>query len=225
MDLAGADRFACLRRACLELVVLELENLPAEPRSCFTRRELVRAEKMGPRRLLGFSGARLAIKIMTARLSPALAGCPLDRLETVAADLTRPRLPRGLEHLFCSAAHDSKFAFAAAARTPVGVDVEALGERVARARGAFVTDQEEEAIRLSEAGEAGGALRLWSIKESGAKAMGLNLPEALDRVRVGRLDRLENRALVAGREARVVHLESEGHLFTLLRLSGPAATS
>lgn len=80
---------------------------------------------------------------------------------------------------------------------------------------------EQEQVSRSGLGRAQAALRVWSIKEAAAKALGIDLAEAWPRIRVTALaDRYSRLEIADGRSLTGVHATLQRHLFTLVTMGG-----
>jgi phosphopantetheinyl transferase (holo-ACP synthase) len=95
----------------------------------------------------------------------------------------RPYLSAGSD-LYCSISHSHRFAVAAIALAPVGIDIEKIRPRDARLL-EYVAEEREAAALRSLVGSSAELLTLiWTLKEATAKASGLGLGIALRRLRV-----------------------------------------
>jgi phosphopantetheinyl transferase len=104
-----------------------------------------------------------------------------------------------------------------AAEGSVGVDVEALDERVLRSRALFMHPAEEALVRASALGEVAAAVRIWSVKEAVTKALDIPLAAAWARVEATSVGEGESRLRLDGREElRAVHDRVGDHVFTVV---------
>lgn len=221
---AGADDdpLAELRARCAGLTVVELDAVAPFYARAYTGRERGRELEMGERRARSFAGARLALKLLARRITQDL-DTPADALETVAADRVHPRLPlpAGDPIRHCAAAHDSRFAVAVAADRPLGVDVEALSDRVLRGRRLYLSEREQGLVATAAIGETPAALRIWTVKEAAAKALDIPLAKAFGRVEVAEVEDAHLALTVDGRPQSARCATVDGHVFTLLVLEQP----
>ena len=202
--------------------MIELSRVPAEAEDRLTARERQRAGNLSSRRRQSFIAVRLCLKRLAARIFGELGDAPASAIETLAPDGVRPCLPRvrGAPNYFCSAAHDRRFAFALACVRPVGVDVESAADKALRGRRIFMGTEEALIVDRAEMGGGPAALRAWSIKESAAKALDMDLVDAWRGTLVVELGLWRSRARIGGGEAWARHFEVEGHLFTWLMAPG-----
>ncbi len=214
---------ASLTAACAGLTLVDLEAVAPFARRALSPAESERLAPMAPRRARAFVAGRIALKRLARRLDARLAGLAAERLDTTRPESPRPHLPAALNlsGLHCTLSHDRRFAVAAAAARPVGIDVEAIGDRPLRVARLFLDPREQ---RLCAAGcmpPAQTALRAWSAKEAAAKAAGIPLAAAWRRCRV--LEFGHDRSVVAfdgGGPCEALHAVIDDHLFTLLVLAG-----
>jgi len=219
---AGAeDAFEPIARDCAAAVLIERATLMPFAERCLTDAERQRTTGMGPRRRASYGSSRLACK----RLFRRLAGddrTPPRGIHTLDEDGIRP--VAGPTGLFCSVSHDRRFTVAVAARTAVGVDVEALEDRLLENLRLYAGEAEQALVASSPLGGVAAAARVWTIKEAAAKMMGIDLAPAWSRARVLEIGRDESRvALGADPAVAARHVELDGHVITLLRrAAGPA---
>jgi phosphopantetheinyl transferase len=199
--------------------IIGLNASTSERCDLFTPREQMRFNTMGSRRRVSFAGARVAIKLLYRRLTGD-SDTPDSRLETVAADLVRPCMPHAQMHpyRFCAASHDDRFAVAVAGKVPVGVDVENVSDRILRIQKYFLSDQEMDLVERAVMTRREAATRIWTIKESVAKAMNFSLPEALARVRVSALGKNRSDIQIDEKKAQALSSLFQGHVVSLLHL-------
>ncbi len=93
----------------------------------------------------------------------------------------KPWLPR-CPGLHFSLSHSGAFAMCAAADKPVGCDIQLAAPRSLRIAERYFTQAERERIRAQETEEARQAMfyRIWTLKESFVKCLGLGLRLPLD---------------------------------------------
>ena len=202
-----------LRSACLGMTLLDMEALFPFEESIFTPRETGRALRMGPRRLRGFTAARVALKMLARQLDLVGGNKPDQAIETLSPDSVRPCLCES--GLFCSVSHSARFVAAVAHRHPIGVDLESVSTKVIRIWHLFMSPEEQNLISLSGPGAARTATRAWTAKEAAAKALGLHLVQAIQEVQVVRVG--EEEGMIRHREKTypVRHGEGHGHVITL----------
>jgi len=215
---AKTDPLHSLADRVTGLVLLERKAMAPFAPAALSERETRRLEPMTEQRAGAYLSARLALK----RLSRMLGGSDDRRdarqIESVDEDDRRPMCPRpDGSRAFCSVAHDRRFTLAVAAEKPVGVDVEPLADKPLTATHLYLQPEEQTRIKKSGLAPARAALQAWSAKEAAAKALGIDLAEAWERVRVSRLSEKETRLEIGDcRSLTVIHATVEGHLFTLL---------
>ncbi len=214
-----ADPLQYLRAACAGLAVVELDTLAPCYDKAYTARERGRDLEMGARRSRSFAGARMALKHLARRIAQDVS-TPADHLQTVSEDRVHPLLPLpgGDPIKYCAAAHDDRFAVAAAADHPVGIDVEKLSDRVLVARRIYMSGPEQALVEESPLGPVPAALRIWTIKESAAKALDIPLPKAFSRVEVTEMAENRCTAQIDGRATEALCATVDEHVFTLLGL-------
>ncbi len=212
---AGAqDVLEPIARDCAAAVLIERATLMPFAEQCLTNAERQRAVAMSPRRRASYCSSRLACK----RIYRRLAGddrTPPEGIHTLDEDGIRPVAgPTGLP---CSVSHDRRFTVAVAARTAVGVDVEALEDRLLENLRLFAGGTEQALVASSPLGGVAAAARVWTVKEAAAKMLGIDLAPAWSRVRVLEIGPDESRvALGAEPAVSARHVEIDGHVITLL---------
>ncbi len=204
------------------MILVERGAVAAFAITALSENEKLRLAPMVPNRARGYLSARLALK----RLSRMLSGDGDRRhsrhIETVAGNSQSPQclLADGSKP-FCAVSHDRRFTVAVAADRPVGVDVEPLSQKPLRATHLFMAPDERDLLKRSSMMKADGALRVWSAKEAAAKALGIELAESWECIRV--IDLASQCSLLkaaGGKQLTAIHVEIEGHLFTLLTMDG-----
>lgn len=215
---AGTDPLRSLANRVAGLVLLERKAVAPFAPAALSEREKKRLEPMTERRAGAYLSARLALKRLSRMLANNDDRRDARQIETVAEDGQRPMCPRpDGGRAFCSVAHDRRFTLAAAAETPLGVDVEPLADKPLAATHLYLDAEEQTRIEESSLSPARAALQAWNAKEAAAKALGIDLAEAWARVRVSRLSEKESRLEIDdGRWLTAIHATLEGHLFTLL---------
>jgi phosphopantetheinyl transferase len=170
-----------LHSACLGMVILDLEILsPAE--DLFTPREWEKSIRMKQRRLKSFTGSREALKLLSRQLGLVEENRPNRTIETMGPDNQKPCLAES--PLYCSVSHSSQYVVAVAHRYPIGVDIEAISNRILRIESLFLSPGEKHLIAHCGMEFLPAATRVWTMKEAAAKAFGLNLFQALRQVEV-----------------------------------------
>jgi len=217
VQVRAGEPLAALRAGCRELVVLELDAVCPAVTRALTLVERTRLEGQGLRRRRSFLGARLALKLLGRRLTGDRASPPAA-LETSAPDGVLPAAPGFAGPV--SAAHDDRFAVAAADGRRLGVDVERMAPRVLSTRRMYLDEAEAALVAASPLGELPAATRAWCAKEAAAKACGFGLGGALARVRVTALgaERVALRIAEPALECEARVAELDGHVFALLVL-------
>ncbi|MGW7237418.1 4'-phosphopantetheinyl transferase family protein [Streptomyces sp. NPDC054804] len=142
-----------------------------------SQREFARAAVLSGRRRSSFVASRLLLRHAAAH---ALGAAPAD-IDVARAPEGRPFL-RGCEELDVSVSHTGDLAVVALSRSGrVGVDVESAARTVGGLGEEVLTAPELAALaHLPDARRARALLRLWTLKEAYAKALGhgLRLPFA-----------------------------------------------
>ncbi len=203
-----------LRSACLEMVLIDIQDpLPAGDH-LFTPRERARALRMGSRRRRGFTAARVALKMLARRLGLVEKGSPECTIETLGPDGVRPCLAES--DIYCSASHSDRFVAAVAHRHPVGVDLETVSEKVMRIRHLFLKSTEWNLLSLSPLGPERTAIRLWTVKEAAAKVLRLHLFDSFREVEVVSVGEKEGALRFRGKAYLVKHAEGNGQVITLV---------
>jgi len=215
---AETDPLRSLADRVTGLVLLERKTVAPFAPAALSAREKKRLEPMTEQRAGAYLSARLAIKRLSRMLGNSDDRRDARQIETVAEDDRRPMCPRADGgQVFCSVAHDRRFTLAAGAETPLGVDVEPLADKPLAAAHLYLHAEERTRIEESPLTPARAALQAWSAKEAAAKALGIDLAEAWERMRVSRLSEEVSRLEIDdGRWLTAVHATVEGHLFTLL---------
>jgi phosphopantetheinyl transferase len=120
----------------------------------------------------------------------------------------------------CSVSHDDRFAVAVAGSGPIGVDVEKITPRALKTRHLFMQASEIELIGKAPVDEIEAALRIWSVKETVAKALDLPLADAWHQTRIIALEPDTSHLIMEdGRTTHAVHYRVDHHLFTLTSTS------
>ena len=203
-----------LQSGCLGMILLDMETISPVEEHLFTRREAARAVRMGPRRRRGFTAARVALKRLARQLDLVKENRPDRAIETLGPDDVRPCLAKS--GIYCSVSHSARLVVAVAHRHPIGVDLEMVSEKPIRTRHLFMSPRERDLILLSGLGPERAATRAWTIKEAAAKALSLDLFQAIREVEVVRLGEEDGVMRYQGKAYPVRHGEGNGYVMTLI---------
>jgi phosphopantetheinyl transferase len=210
------DRFSCY---CNKIVLVERDTLMPFAHRCLTDTEKRRTVNMGEKRRIGFLSARMACKRLSRKLSGHNDKTPAHKISTLHKDEIRPRCTStdGTRSFHCSISHDRRFTLAVASIRPLGVDVEVLSQKILRGVHLFMSTTEQERMRSCGLDEIDAAIRIWSIKESVAKAMNLSLVHAWRGTEVLTIGKRQSDLKINGsQKAQAVHQQLDNHLFTLV---------
>jgi len=196
------------------MILLDIETIFPVEEHLFTPREAARAMRMGLRRRRGFTAARVVLKRLARQLDLVEEEKPDRAIETLGPDDVRPCLAES--GIYCSVSHSGRLVIAVAHTHPIGVDLERVSERAIRTRHLFMSPKEEALVSLSGLGPKRSATRAWTIKEAAAKALGLDLFQALREVEVVRVDEEEGVIRYQGKTYPVRHAEGNGYVITLV---------
>lgn len=208
-------------RSDVTISLIERDTVMAFADRCLSDLERQRMASMGPRRRTGYLAARLACKRLARKLSDNDHRTPPRNLETLAADAVRPvcTKTRGAGAEACSVAHDRRFAVAAAGPAALGVDVEQLRAGIEKALHLFASADERIRAEHFESGPVHAAIRIWSIKEAVAKALGISLAQAWEQTEVVAIGHRESRfQLKTNAQQSAYHAPIDDHLVTLVQL-------
>jgi len=78
-------------------------------------------------------------------------------------------------------------------------------------------EREETLARESSLGEIEASVRIWSIKEAMAKALGINLAQSWEKVEVKGVEQNKSLAFMEKKEYTAVHDTVGNHLFTVTK--------
>jgi phosphopantetheinyl transferase len=208
-----------LKKHCSALSLIEIRTLLPFAEKSLSEREQKRYRTMTDKRKRSYLAARLACK----RLSRTLRGddrhTAAPEITTVCADLVHPccMCTDGVSPLSCSASHDDRFAVAVASDGAVGIDVEKVSDRLLKSQRLYVSDKERALIEGSPLGDIEAAVRIWSIKEAVAKALGITLAHSWNRVQVEAVGLNESRFRMGEKDfCTAVHSVIGQHVFTLV---------
>jgi phosphopantetheinyl transferase len=213
---SGMDR---LQSACLGMVFLDIETIVPVEEHLFTPREAARATRMGVRRRKGFTAARVALKRLARQLKLAEEDQPDRAIETLGPDDVKPCLAES--GIYCSVSHSGRLVVAVAHRHPIGVDLEMVSEKVIRTRHLSMSAKERDLVSLSSFGPERAATSVWTTKEAAAKALGLDLFQALREVEVVKVGEEEGVMRYQGKDYPVRHAEGNGYVITLVSWDDP----
>jgi phosphopantetheinyl transferase len=215
---AQDDPLAGLKKRCLDLSVIELDAVAAFAPQGLSELENKRFQRMQQRRKRSYLGARMALKRLSRKLSDGMPQTPSHAIHTHDADGARPRCasPADGVSLFCSASHSRRFAAAAAAKAPVGIDVETVTDRAVRCSSIFMSETEQRLLHRTTLGRPQTAVRIWSAKEAVAKAKKIPLAEAWHRTEITAVEADVSRLAIDGRQpSEAVHAAVGDTIFTL----------
>ncbi len=209
-----------LKKHCSAFSLIEIKTLLPFAEKTLSEHELKRYRTMSYKRKRSYLAARLACK----RLSRTLRGndrhTPSSDIETVCPDLVRPCCLRTDEasQVSCSASHDDRFAVAVASGDAVGVDVEKTSARLLKSQRLYMNEREQAMLQESSLGDIEAAVRIWSIKEAGAKALGITLAQSWYQVQVKTVGQHESDFQIGERDSfTALHGVVGKHVFTLVR--------
>jgi len=206
-----------IRNQCTALSLIELNTVNNLAEKALSDDEAHRLKKLSPKRKTSYLAARLCCKRISRQLSGDLKR-PASAISTVAPHGGCPCCPvtEGHESPFCSVSHDSRFAVAVASNYPIGIDVEAISERVQRSREIYMKKEERELVDGSPLGPDEASIRIWSAKEAAAKALGMNLAESWEAVSVKDIGQKQSVLEISGRPHEAFHEAIDGHVFTVI---------
>ncbi|MGC1403259.1 MAG: 4'-phosphopantetheinyl transferase superfamily protein [Thermodesulfobacteriota bacterium] len=203
-----------LQSACLGMILLNIDALSLREEGLFTPRETARLERMVPRRRKSFMAARVALKRLARQLG-LVEKTQSDRtIETFGPDDQRPCLAES--GLYCSVSHDSRMVVAVAHNHPIGVDLEVISNKALRVLNSFWVGREKDLILASPFGPERAATLAWTAKEAAAKALGLNLVQALREIEVVGVSAEEGLLSYQEKIYPVRHAEGDGQVITLI---------
>lgn len=218
MPSGGHPALLELARHCSGLIVLEHEKLPEDLQEYLTMKEAQRADRMGIRRRQGFLAVRLGLKVLARYFCPGLQNIPANELHTLGDESPRPRLPNfiGSENYYVSASHNNHLTVVAASTNVFGIDVEDRAAQTWRGRNFFMHASEQEMARQFPLGPEKAALRVWSTKETAAKAFDSDLSQAIWDVCLAGIGDRTSTAEHKNGKYDVHHFTVNDHLITIL---------
>jgi phosphopantetheinyl transferase len=207
-----------------DMNIVELDAVAGFAHTALTPLETQRYQKMGDRRRKSFLAARMVLKNLYRRSRNNDTITPAHQIETVRKDSPLPfaRCRDSSGQMNCSISHDRRFAIGVVDRQAVGVDVEVISPKAFKADHIFMNTTEQKLVRHSTMEETSAAVRIWSIKETVAKAMGMNLADAWARVTVIAVNEIKSEFRVGGDILTAQHVTVDEHLFTLVSLCADA---
>jgi phosphopantetheinyl transferase len=208
-----------LQSACLGVILLDVKTIFPIEEHLFTPREAAKAMRMGLRRRKGFTAARVALKRLARQLKLAEEDQPDRAIETLGPDDVKPCLAES--GIYCSVSHSGRLVVAVAHRHPIGVDLEMVSEKVIRTRHLSMSAKERDLVSLSSFGPERAATSVWTTKEAAAKALGLDLFQALREVEVVKVGEEEGVMRYQGKDYPVRHAEGNGYVITLVSWDDP----
>ena len=213
-----------LQKYCRAVSLIEMKTLLPFAEKTLSEREQKRYRKMADKRRRSYLAARLACKHLSRTLSGNDMHTAAHEIVTVSADLMRPCCTQtdDASAVSCSASHDDRFAVAVASDSAVGVDVEKISTRLLKSQRLYMSEKEQALVQESSLGAMEAAVRIWSIKEAVAKALGITLAHSWNRVEVKAIDRHESRFHIGEKDfCAAVHGVVGQHVFTLVCVTKP----
>ena len=209
-----------IKNNCMELSIVELDAINDFAEAMLTALELKRFKKMGEKRKKSYLGGRITCKYLFRKLAGGMAAFPANAINTVFEDLPYPHcpFPDGSNPYNCSVSHDSRFAIAVSSKRKIGVDVEEISDRALKASDRFMDRNEFFIVKSSGLGDAGAAVRVWSIKEAVTKALRINMYQSWKIARVTEIGGNISRVKVNGEYYPAYHDIIDDHLFTVLEM-------
>jgi len=203
-----------VRSACLRMVLIDMETISSGQEHLLTPREAAKAMRMGPRRRRDFTAARVALKRLARQLDLVRENRPDGEVETLGPDDVRPCIADS--GIYCSVSHRGGLVVAVAHRHPIGVDLEMISGKVTRLSSRFMTLGEADIALQSGLSPARIAARAWTIKEAAAKALGLDLFQALREIEVVSVGEEEGVMKYQEKIYPVRHAEGNGYVISLI---------
>jgi hypothetical protein len=208
------------REHCAGQAMLELAAVTPLADGALSAHEAALAAGLGEKRRKSFVAARMAMKRLARKVVGGAAALAASALDTVLSDDRRPGVSGpGLAHdLHFAAAHDDRFVIAVAGKRRLGVDVERIADKMLRTMRLYMSEAEQRLAHDSPLGVLPAAARVWTLKETAAKALDLPLVEACAAAQIVEIG--ESRSLVRIGEPtwRADHAVIDDHIFTLLTL-------
>ena len=217
------DPWERLKKYCRAFSLIELKTLLPFAEKTLSEHEQKRYRKMGEKRKRSYLAVRLACKRLSRTLSGNDRHTTAPEITTVCSDLMRPCCPSTVDRspVSCSASHDDRFAVAVASDSAVGVDVEKISTRLLKSQRLYMSEKEQALAQESPLGAMEAAVRIWSIKEAVAKALGITLAHSWNRVEVKAIGQHESRCQIGEKDfCAAVHGVVGQHVFTLVSRLG-----
>ena len=207
-----------IRSACLGSILLDIETISSVGEHLLTPREAARAMRMGPRRSRDFIAARIALKTLARQLHVVKEDRPDREIETLGPDDVKPCIAES--GIYCSVSHKTRFVVAVAHNYPVGIDLELISEKATRIWSRFLSPMESDIALQSDLSPERAATRAWTIKEAAAKALGLELFQAIKQVDVVWVGEEEGTVRYQKKIYPVRHAEGDGYVMSLITCDG-----
>jgi phosphopantetheinyl transferase len=215
----GTAPLAVISSHCRAAVVIDHDTIADFAVKALSGDESERLCHMGKRRKTSYLAARLALKFLSRKLSGDERATPASEIHTVMADRIRPLCPilGGRETSFCSVSHDRRYVIAVAGDEEIGVDVEAISDRILKIRHGYMGTEEMALTEASPLGVVAASIRVWSIKEGVSKATNMPLGKAWKQASVDVIGRTESRLNIQGIGYTAYHDTIDDHIFTLVK--------
>jgi phosphopantetheinyl transferase len=215
----GTAPLTGIRRHCRAAVVIDQETIADFAVKALSGDENERYSHMGKRRQKSYLAARLALKFLSRKLSGDDRETPASEIHTMMADGIHPHCPiiGGRESAFCSVSHDRRYVIAVAGDEEIGVDVEAISDRILKVRHGYMGKEEMALTEASPLGVVEASIRVWSIKEGVSKATDMPLGKSWRQVSVDAVGRTESLLTVEGVGYTAYHHAVDDHIFTLVK--------
>ncbi|OHD64607.1 MAG: hypothetical protein A2176_08995 [Spirochaetes bacterium RBG_13_51_14] len=215
----GTDLLESIRARCADLSVIELATITKPCENILSGPERERFSRMREKRGVSFLAARMALKKLSRRLPGNDMNTPSHEITTITDDgLPLCPLSNGSGALYCTASHDSRFAVAAVSEHRIGIDVEAISERVLKGRQLYMHEEEIALADNHPLGTMEASIRVWTIKEAVAKALGISLPEGWRKTRVYEIGNEKSDIRIDAASHYTIHATVDGHVFTFVKL-------
>lgn len=211
---------------CEALSIIEIDSIPDFSHKALTHEELHRLGPMKEKRRKSYTGARLACKFLSRKLSIGENTIPANKINTVINNIypVCPLSDGSTPHQ-CSVSHDSRFVIAVASRKRIGVDVEEINERILNVKHMFTSNEENnivnEIIKQNKENNTSlngkeAYLRIWTIKEAVTKSLKISFPDSWKLVQVNTIGKNISTFLINNIEINAYHDTVDNHLFTIV---------
>jgi phosphopantetheinyl transferase len=208
-----------LQRVCSGHCLIEHDYLLPLARYALTPAEQRIAAGLTERRKRSFTAARLSLKRLARKIGLTDRETEPSALETVDEKDRRPILPGTDGKFFASVSHDKHFTLSVVDRRPIGVDIEALSVRLARASHIFMCRDELAIATGSNLCFTQASAMVWTAKEAAAKCLNMHLIDAWRAVRLIRIGAEQSILRYAGGELPAVHLFAWGRVISIVSAS------